>query len=404
SEDITRPGDYKVAGIVNFVTGGCAVKTGNANSHEWKNVTGKTANLFRAIYEPNKPGYSTTAGKPAASAHDLTDEESASVLSLFTVRLGNTEEDDVIEISDSDSSEISGPLFVNLGYPTVADNSFLPDFVITPENIGASHSYEDVTFLVNNGTYLNIDSDQKTEGITGGDYEPGTASSSFAGSILVRNGGRARVSAWNAWPFVDDSNVIVSAGGYLALGQGDRSGAIATDALESHTDLQDYYNGWFVGTSDNDKIRLNSPNSYIALNETSILLDGDATVNNDVSIARSFYLTGASTLTIADGVRFTFGNDLNYNQYTTKAFYGQPGAQIVISSDASVVDDSADNPSFGSSTTPVSTSTWIATNSSEEEPSWDTTLYGGTFYSSWSEQQENQVGENDPSTMEELVG
>ncbi|MDR1328072.1 MAG: S-layer homology domain-containing protein [Oscillospiraceae bacterium] len=188
--------------------------------------------IFDAIYTPNK---------------DLT-----GAVELFHITLGANSTNDKIEVKGTTIPQgTQGSIKeIQIGIPG-ADNS-LPDFIIPPGALGASSAtYSYTRLVVNNGVYLNIDSDQKID--TLGSATP-TAGNFIAGNITVKSGGKLRDGAYSDWPLGDNSTLAIEAGGYLAVGPGNKDGQYQqrSNTSVSSDPFEHGMNGWLIGPKDDD--------------------------------------------------------------------------------------------------------------------------------------------------------
>jgi hypothetical protein len=173
-------------------------------------------NMLRVIYLPNQY---VQSGEGATLAN---------AVDLFHIKLATNASDDIIEIkgtkvpNGTSSSDIRE---IHVGKPD-ADNSALPDFVIPKGALGSTETsvlYQFSRIVINNGAYVNIDSDQYLTA-TGVSAAQTTAGNYRNGNVEVKSGGKVRDSAYNDWPLGTNSTFTVEAGGYMSVGAGNRDG------------------------------------------------------------------------------------------------------------------------------------------------------------------------------------
>jgi hypothetical protein len=326
--------------------------------------------IFDAVYTPNK---------------DVTITGTATAASLFHVTIGAAATGDVIELKGTTvPTGTTGALKeIQVGLPN-ENNSTLPDFVIPPGGLGdGSTTYSYTRIVVNNGAYLNINSDQAYAQVFSGGGGTPTAGNFNSGNITVMAGGKLRDSAYKMWPLGNGSTISVLEGGFLAVGPGDSAGNWADSAVtgESATQASAWYDGWLIGDS-NAKIHLGGVTTEsfveaIEVRDGYVLVNGYATVKQDISLMYDVLLTRGSQVVIESGTAVTMlpgkAGSATYD------FYGQPSAEspsyttpsitnpstVTVESTASILGSSLSSGSFtaGTETTLViSTSSNTAIN------------------------------------------
>jgi uncharacterized protein YjdB len=308
--------------------------------------------IFDAVYTPNA---------------DVTDSAGNKAVDLFFVTLGADSNGDKIELKGTaiPSGESSAnPAEIQIGIPN-ADNTSLPDFIIPAGALGGTNneSYSTTRIVVNEGAYLNIDSDQTWASVYGTENKTPTPGQFRNGNITVKSGGKLRDSAYKFWPLGSGSTLSVLEGGFLAVGKGDRNGDWADAAVDAQTGdiAKEYYGGWLIGDS-TAKIYLGgggtteSFNDAIEICDSLVMLNGYAIVQKDISLMYDVLVTRGSALEIADGkeIMMLSGKAGGAIIGSTYDFYGQPSgaspsfttpntsipSQIVLKPGASIVGSS----------------------------------------------------------------
>jgi uncharacterized repeat protein (TIGR02543 family) len=258
-------------------------------------------NILRAVYLPN------------ATSADA--EKNAKSGALFHINIGAAPAGDLIEVKGTDipaGASAAQPFEIQVGTPG-QDNGGLPDFVIPPGGLGdGSTSYGTTRIVVNNGAYLNIDSDQAFADVYASSPTGHTPTDGKFrdGNITVQSGGKLRDSAYKLWPLGNGSTLSILEGGALAVGKGNSNGEWADSAVTGSTAptdsaARDWYTGWLIGGSD-AKIQLGgetteSFNDAIEVRDGYVMVNGSAIVKQDISLMYDVLITRGSRVTIESG-------------------------------------------------------------------------------------------------------
>jgi hypothetical protein len=354
ADTFARPTDEPVTYTVEYVyDNGVVVKdSGGVWHYAVKNNTTGIYDIADAVYTPNKdvPG-----------AVELFEIELASEATNDTIYLASSPEEDGKDVPKKTGSS---NVFIHIGKPGSVDNSGLPPFAIAPGKLGkgtGDSDYVGTILQVNKGAYLDIESDQTFASAFGNETTTYTIGKFTGGSVYVEAGGKVRDSAYKGWPLGAGSTFTVKKGGFLTTGPGDKTGAARTSGnIDETTDsatqsiITAYFDGWLIGDgaggngTDAPVIKINLTDGFIGVNNTSVLLDGEATVQQPVSLFYDIWLAAASELTVNKDLTFVYGT--NDNQNTAKAIYGQDGAEIVLAANTKITSEDTNTNILGGST------------------------------------------------------
>jgi hypothetical protein len=221
---------------------------------------------------------------------------------------------------------VNSPLEIQLGLPG-EDNAALPGFVIKPGGLGdGSSTYSGTRIVVNNGAYLDIDSDQKLDTLTSA---MPTAGKFKVGNVTVKSGGKLRDGAYSDWPLGDGSTFAIEAGGYLAVGPGDRSGqyiqrvsnAVSNDPFASGFD------GWLIGPSGDINSRIQLGGTDYASSQIWVAKGWVYLYDGSYAKVASYANIYPYNVLVGQGSIVEIAAELETSEDTTQAkFYGSPAA------------------------------------------------------------------------------
>jgi hypothetical protein len=179
----------------------------------------KFQNLFRAIYEPNKPD-STDSIESGKSVIPYTEVISRTALALFTIVI---EENSVkVEIKGTTLPNATGAsvfnlIVIDIGIPD-ENNSDLPTFYIPDRELGfVSGNYAHLRLRVNNGASRAILADNSSYIASGAGHSCPDGYFN-GGAVEVMAGGKLRDGAYEGFPLGSNAVILNRSGSYLAVG------------------------------------------------------------------------------------------------------------------------------------------------------------------------------------------
>jgi hypothetical protein len=297
--------------IVEYFDGAALLESGNqTDSYYVADPVAK--NIFESVYEPNK---------------DVADGENKAI-GLFHVVLGVAEDgsEDIIEVKGDNvpsGDGLNGTIEIQIGAPG-ADNSALPDFIIPPGALGNGGPYSGTRIVVNSGAYLNIDSDQAI-----GSLASQTPGQFVGGNITVKSGGKLRDGAYSDWPLGSNSTFSIEAGGYLAVGPGNKDGNYEQRHVEELIVGDDPYergfDGWLIGPEGDASSRIQLGKTDYASSQIWVAQDWAYLVSGSYAKVAQYANVYPYNILVGSGSIVEIAAELDTKQGDTQArFYGVP--------------------------------------------------------------------------------
>jgi hypothetical protein len=272
---------------------------------KWYNVLDPSLkNLFKAIYEPNKPGSLDSDEK----AINYTEGIGADVLALFAITIGATAVDDKVELKGirlpSVNSGDANFIVVDIGLPGDADNSQLPAFYIPREkgdtlgDANGSEDYSDIRLRVNKGAKLVILADNGAYTANGAGH-PCPEGNFKGGCVEVMAGGYLRDGAFEGFPLGAGAVIVNRAGSYLSVGPEPTD----DDAKNGNANVYAaYYAGYLLGPAGSGaRVEWNKDSNvsdYLEVRSKQIATNAKLTAKKNLGLICSVWFVGDAKLTV----------------------------------------------------------------------------------------------------------
>jgi hypothetical protein len=342
SELLARPSSGSAAYTVAYYdkNGAVGLKTGGGTTWyyvppgiSFKNTGLPLRNIFNAVYTPNAPNTADEieTGKTTVA---YTDTISAAALSLFTVTIGASADDDKLEIKGTGLPVASGasnqkPIVIDIGIPDENNSSL--KFYIPCQGLGASGgTYSHIRFRVNRGAETVILADNSSYIASGAGHSCATGYFNN-GCIEVMEGGKLRDGAYEGFPLGSNAVILSRLGSYLAVGPESSFSSSTAGYVEN---LDKWYTNWLIGPEgDSPRIQWGSGDQngdYIEVRQGRLAISANVTVKKTLGLIYSVWFVNGPTITIdaandslqIGGKKGLFANGTAYKFYGTKADTG----------------------------------------------------------------------------------